>query len=321
MSRQKIFITAAFVGLSMALAACGGGDGSSQSPVATVPPTTPPTTPPPATTPESLSVSAPATPEFKELSEYVINLNVSHTGSGELSYAITSSSNIQVENSGRTLTINTADVTGSENVFTLSVTVTAGALSKTIDISAPIINSSLLDSVTRAEAMSQMASQLVGDGAQELLTVNAYLIEQAYMLGNITLTEKSSLTELVALASDDYLSQLSDGLASLQSMSEKLSGKVLTDAEAATILSAWNETLNSSVAKLASLNSLYNNYDMFGIPIPEVVSLIETDVYSLYKGNEALGSFTLDDKWEYAAAYNYLNLLVGDSKMTCPVEG
>jgi hypothetical protein len=105
MSRQKIFITAAFVGFSLALTACGGGsDDALQNPVTSVPPPTP------AITPGTLSVSAPATPEFKELSEYVIDLNVSHTGSSDLSYAITSSSNIQVENSGRTLTINTPGV-------------------------------------------------------------------------------------------------------------------------------------------------------------------------------------------------------------------
>jgi hypothetical protein len=306
---SKIKILSAVLLIFM-LGACGGGGGGTSK------------TTPIVTVPASLSVTVPELPEFKESSEYVVNLNVNYTGKTTLSYVVnSSSSNIMVAVNGSALTITTLSVAENEAELSLSVTVSDGTLSKTVDVSAPLINSSLADSVALAEAMSQKASQLVEGGSQELLAVNAYLIEQAYMLGNITSAERVELTEIVRLAAENYLAQISNDIAPLQSMSAKFNDKVLTDDEAASILSGWDSTLTSAVASLISLNSLYNSYDMFGIPIPVIASLIETDVYSLYKGNEALGSFTVDDKWEYAEAYNYLNLLIGDSTMTCPVEG
>lgn len=294
------------------LSACGGGSGGSSTPVASVP------TP----VPDSLNATVPELPEFGESSEYIIDWSVDYIGKSNLTYTVDSTSPyIQVEANDSALAITTDELFDIDDTVSFSVTISDGTLSEIVDISAPLINTSLVNDIQRIEAASKKAKLYLESGAQELLTVNAYLIEQAYMLGNINLAEKDDLMDGVTALSQEYLGEFPNGIIDLVNTLDKFNNQALSDSEASWVLENWELILNSSVAKISDLNSFYNPYDMYGIAIPTITTIIETDVYSLFQGNEALGSFTVDDKWEYAQAYNYLNLLIGNSTMTCPVEG
>jgi hypothetical protein len=315
MINRNFIITCILIGMPIVLTACGGGGSSGGSTPSTLDSS-------PAPAPIALSMALPELPVFNELSEYIIELDVAYNGSASITYSIDSVSPfVQFTNEGNLIIVKTDELIDMGNTLSFSVVVTAGSLSETVSVDELLINQSLVNAFERSNELLVKASSYQYEGMQELVSIHSYLIEQAYLLGNIAFSEKASMLEGVVRVAQPEFNALSHSISELNYLLDKFNDESLTDSEAINYLSQFDRDLKSSVVNIAQFNSYYDNFNMYDLAIPVITVAIDTDILSLFKGNESMGSFAPDGKWEYSQEYQYINLLIGESAMTCQAEG
>lgn len=300
--------------VSLLITACGGG-GSEQTsiPVGTV---TPPVTPPPAQ--PTLSVVTPDSKNIKETDSYSLSFNIAYTGSEKVEVKINAMTDnvLAVVNTDNVLTVEAKDVNNVDELYSVSITIQAGQLSQSFEQIGTIENTSLLAKIDFVEHLVAETKRFKVTGAQEVIAVNEFLIEQSFLLGNLKESEKSELLDYVVSTINLAFLSIESSTQDLESLRTLYNAQQINEQNVQDYIVGYRTIRKEMLVGINSLNSLYDQYDMADLKIPKLSDVFNEEDMSLFRGNDALGNFVADG-WVYSSEYQYLELLIGNNKMNC----
>lgn len=308
--RKNALLKIVVLSSMMSLTACGGG-GSESSPPTSIEPTPDPT----------LSMDSSSGITVSENSSAQASISVNYTGneSLEMSFAEPNldalTTRVSLSGSTLSISIDADELLGhAEETGTLQVTVSAGSLSETAEISITALNTSLDNVLSDIAQQAENADSLSVSG--ELHNISTFLADKAYLYGILTNDEKSDWllrqnedSDLIELDVRDQLTTNLDAILSQQ--------ETLTESEVLSMLNDAREELYESGNLFMPI---LDNYAALSVPnfsIPDGLVISSTGSgYSLFYGNPAVGSGTADN-WSFSGDFSILSKLIPSNGTLC----
>lgn len=288
--------------LTSLITACGGGGGGST----TTPNST--TNPTPVT---SLSIGQVSSAiEFDEGTSYNLSIPVNYNGGKPLSYTATTSNElVAVSVSNDTITLSSNDIDSLEEIATINISVSDGALNDSASVNATVVNASL------GALFMEVAEKTAGirDMVEREATQNVILryTEQARMLGNIGKQEMDVIRDftlsVLTMRSTALMTSLDAIPASLSGVTSELD---LIDSLA---------ILETAQAEFASSASEYieSMSDLGDLGLPALTTEIVIDGKLLpFFGNPAYGQVS-NGRFTYDQQYSLFEYIAPENQTVC----
>jgi len=296
----------------IALTACGGGGSESQTnppQIVTPPPTTPTPTP-------TISFSLAETLlVINEQKETKVALTLDYTGTGDISYAIAFSPEVdevlaEVINNELIITANELENTVTS---TLSITVSSSnsdvtAIEKTLNLS--LINTSVEAVLSEVELWKNTEQVFKFDDFDNAI---AFYTKSAYFNGgldNSAIAEK--LTEFTAIQQNSIGKKSSPEVTLLAEASVNYQNNLITESKLKELLVNVKTLAGAEYNKLAESINLLAPLTNDNLPTLPSLNYQYSDKYQVFSGiigNTQMGSI-VGESWKFNQQYQFLNTLI-----------
>lgn len=285
------------------LSGCGGGGSSS---------TNTPTAPAPKPVPIEITIgSVNQTITINEGETAQVNIPVSYSGSKTLSYTADSASSvISATMNESQLVVSSVDIDTYNDATDITVSVTDGALTNSITISATVKNTSLEALYNGIERAIPVTTSTISRSS--LTNVANRYNEQAYMLGIISSSEFSKMKDDIASDTHRLHSSIEVSMLDLPlSMSDVVSEKTFSD-----VVENYIGRIDDYHQYALSIINEISAYGDIMLPSLSNTGMIRNNALTPFYGNVSYGDY-VNGTFTYSQNYALLAVLDPSDGQAC----